>query len=58
MTIVPVECKGETGIPRTSETSAPILLYADFTFPFMLQTDESLKGLGAVLTQVKTIRNE
>ena len=32
-------------------TSAPVLGYADFTKPFILHTDSSLDGLGAVLYQ-------
>ena len=31
--------------------SSPILAYPDYNKPFILETDESLKGLGAVLTQ-------
>ena len=32
-------------------TSAPILAYLNYTRPFILETDTSLKGLGAVLSQ-------
>lgn len=31
--------------------SAPVLAYADFTHPFILEVDTSHSGLGAVLSQ-------
>ena len=41
---------------KTYLTSEPILLHPNFSYPFVLRTDASIDGLGAVLSQV--INNE
>lgn len=38
---------------KTCLTQAPILAYADFSLPFVLYTDASHQGLGAVLSQIQ-----
>ena len=39
---------------RARLSSSPILSYPDFTKPFILDTDASDKGIGAVLSQIGT----
>ena len=47
------ECKKAKDLLKYHLTSLPILTYADYTSPFILQTDASSIGLGAVLSQMQ-----
>lgn len=44
------ECEAAFVSLKHGLTQAPILSFADFTLPFLLYTDASLQGLGAVLS--------
>lgn len=45
------ECISSFEVLRTRLVTAPVLAYADFSLPFILEVDASYGGLGAVLSQ-------
>ena len=45
------KCQGAFEELRMKLTSTDVLGYSDYTKPFVLETDASFKGLGAVLSQ-------
>ena len=49
---VDTECQRSFDLLRNLLSSPPILVYPDFTKPFILDTDASNEGIGAVLSQL------
>ena len=47
------ECQEAFDVLKHHMTSAPILGFADYSLPFILQTDASGTGLGVVLSQIQ-----
>lgn len=45
------ECEESFNALKKKFTTAPVLVYADYTLPFVLEVNACHKGLGAVLSQ-------
>lgn len=43
---------------KTKLTTAPVLAYADFSLPFILEVDASYGGLGAMVANYSTMKLE
>ena len=48
---LPPEARKAVNVLKGKFQSAPVLVFPDFNKPFLLETDASKEGLGAVLSQ-------